>query len=194
MMDDRDDSIDLLLSASLRTGELGIDPQTGHFYDHYRRGRWRCARHIFLNIDHSLNLKLMNHDAVECRVSRKGGKHNHGPPPRPLVSMLFLRWYSIIHALWSPVTLLPKTSISAVYKEWIEDLPVSEDRAVSYLKITVASFQKCLEPDFSDPVVLKWVEVFGPQVLAKAMTFYSKTPVWPLAEIGKPTVQPGITC
>ena len=175
-----------IVSISLRRGFLGIDPETGHFYGRskYKTSFTKCARHIFLTLDRDYNLGLMDHSII-CTAKNKTERHNHSPPPRPLVSLLFLRWYSIIHALWNPVRVSPSVSIEAVYGEWIEDLPVSCQRAVRFMSCSIAGFQKCLNPrtfEAEDGSFLKWTKICGPEVLATAMTFYAKTQVWPERE------------
>ena len=175
-----------IVCLSLRRGLLGIDPETGHFYNRSKQKRsyGKCARHVFLTLDREHELWLMNH-SITCTAKNKRERHSHGPPPRPLVTLLLLRWYSIIHSLWNPVRVSPSVSVTAVYDEWIEDLPVSCQRAVGSFSYSIANWQKYLDrgtTEADDRHFLDRMEMCGPEVLKTAMTFYARTQIWPERE------------
>ena len=163
-------------TASLQRRILGINPETGHFYD---QSNGRCARKVFLNLDKDLDLKLMDHSIV-CSA-KPTERHNHDPPPRPLVAVLFLRWKSIVHAVWDPVVLRPRESIRAMYDQ-MKDLPITKERAVKFMKNSVDAYQRHLKNDTDDPMLLRWVTYCGPDSFAVAESFYSETRAWPLKE------------
>ena len=161
---------------------LVIDPTTGHIYSEskYVTNYWYCARSLFVKLDWNLSLLLMDH-SIKCSAS-PDESHDHDPPPRPLVSLLFLRWQGIIHATWNPFMRTLDAAIRAVYVELMEDLPINKDQAFQYMRKSIASFQTHSNSTIRDSSLARWVKVCGPEALAAAVEYYEKTRAWPLAE------------
>lgn len=166
---------------------LQIDPESGHVYERLPGVYGRCARRIFLKMDNDLGLRLMDH-SVECAATETGPKrHNHPPPPRPLVNFLLFRWQSVLHGQSNPISIQLDIdeSVGAVYDEWTEDLPLGKERAIRYTKTVVDDFQKCLKSHVNDPRLsewLNWLKICGTKTLAVALAFFASNRMWPKRE------------
>ena len=177
---------DFLICASLKNGYLTFNPITGQFHRKSSNGEncWPCARYIFVILDQDLKLGLMD-CSIKC-VAEPDGVHNHDPPPRSLVSLLLMKWQSIMLAIRQMVT--PANAMGVIYDGWRGRLPVSKERTIQYfsrLATTGTIYSNYKSHECNKDVREKWLKNCGPEALAVALKFYKTTLIWPRTDSQK---------
>ena len=157
--------------------QMIINLKNGHIFlkSRFLKNYWECGLRVFVKLDRDLHLGLMDH-SVLCTAS-PDDVHQHDPPPRQLVSLILLRWHSIVHASREKVAF--DDAVWIVYEEWKESLPISKQRAIKYFSksITAPSTH-----NFKSRTQKNRLKQTVPRDLVATLRFYSKTSVWPRVE------------
>lgn len=166
--------------ASARTAAIIVDCEKGYCYRQkgYRGYYWKCADSVLVNFDRAWSLGLIP-DRKVC-VAKRGDQHNHGPPPRELITMMAFRWQCALRAveMWDRRT--PGEAIEDIYHGWLpNELPLPLGPTKELVSSWVDIFQNRRKMSEYDPVLMKWMLVCGREAFQKFAYFYRDAVCWP---------------